>query len=529
MVKCTAFVRYGLGHGRGRLQVICWLWLWSCMLCLILDVYKSRAFAVQHPLLEPPKIKDVAAAASDCNAQEFLARVRKIPLASRRSSMEVALNQSGLDEGRISLFLLSCLEVAAKDKAFGDEGKLTGMVCSLCSDGDGRPEEDPAVRQRALAVSLQLWRHNASQFTALRVLQQWCIDETDATGQQLEAIQRMSEDLLENNNWRLLQLFLKAFPRFAPEHADRIDEAIKKMCEEGSFKAAIQVAKCALWPSSRIGRLYRQLQFHQIKTGARSEQGKELASIAACGKDQGRQRLFVKELFKAGKLELASERISAWSLEGLRPTSLQKRKGAKRARNFYQLPAHLKVRTVSLKDEVEEGVSVLQRAQCIGFDTESLHGGRPCLLQVASNKHALLIDLLALQPDAAASVARLFSNSDIVKVSFAGRQDLRQLSTVLGVEAKSVTPCFDLKHLGALYRMNQSDIDFNEALDGLGLSSLAEEVLGKPLNKEMRASDWSRRPLLPAQQQYAAVDAWVLLRPPALSKDRRQERGRIGG
>ena len=314
--------------------------------------------------------------------------------------MEEALNQTDLDDRVISRFLLSCLEVAAKAKD-EDESKLIGMVCSLCSGGR---EEDPAVRQRALVVSLQLWRRNTSQFTALRVLHRWGIDETDATDQQLEEIQSMSEDLLTTDNWRLLPLFLKAFPRFAQEHASRIDEAIDKMCEEGSFKAAIQVAKCALWPSSRIGRLYRKLQFHQIKTGATSE-GKELASIAACRKDQGLQRLFVKELFKAGKLELASERISAWSLEGLQPTSWQKRKGAKRARKFYRPPAHLNVRTVSLKDEVEEGVSVLQRAQCIGFDTESLPRGRPCLLQVASGRHALLIDLLTLQPDCAASTA----------------------------------------------------------------------------------------------------------------------------
>ena len=367
---------------------------------LLMDIYKIRDFAVQHPPLECREIEDVAAAASERNAQQFLARVRKIPLTSRRSSMEEALNQTDLDDRVISRFLLSCLEVAAKAKD-EDESKLIGMVCSLCSGGR---EEDPAVRQRALVVSLQLWRRNTSQFTALRVLHRWGIDETDATDQQLEEIQSMSEDLLTTDNWRLLPLFLKAFPRFAQEHASRIDEAIDKMCEEGSFKAAIQVAKCALWPSSRIGRLYRKLQFHQIKTGATSE-GKELASIAACRKDQGLQRLFVKELFKAGKLELASERISAWSLEGLQPTSWQKRKGAKRARKFYRPPAHLNVRTVSLKDEVEEGVSVLQRAQCIGFDTESLPRGRPCLLQVASGRHALLIDLLTLQPDCAASTA----------------------------------------------------------------------------------------------------------------------------
>lgn len=45
----------------------------------------------------------------------------------------------------------------------------------------------------------------------------------------------------------------------------------------------------------------------------------------------------------------------------------------------------------------------------------------------------------------------------------------------------------------------------------VGLSHLAKAVLGKPLDKAVRMSDWSKRPLTPRQRHYAALDAWVLV------------------
>ena len=45
----------------------------------------------------------------------------------------------------------------------------------------------------------------------------------------------------------------------------------------------------------------------------------------------------------------------------------------------------------------------------------------------------------------------------------------------------------------------------------VGLSSLAAAVLGKPLDKSTRMSDWSQRPLTERQVAYAALDAWVLV------------------
>ena len=45
----------------------------------------------------------------------------------------------------------------------------------------------------------------------------------------------------------------------------------------------------------------------------------------------------------------------------------------------------------------------------------------------------------------------------------------------------------------------------------VGLSALAAAVLGKPLDKATRMSDWSQRPLTERQVEYAALDAWVLV------------------
>jgi hypothetical protein len=45
----------------------------------------------------------------------------------------------------------------------------------------------------------------------------------------------------------------------------------------------------------------------------------------------------------------------------------------------------------------------------------------------------------------------------------------------------------------------------------VGLSAVSAAVLGKPLDKSTRMSDWSQRPLTERQVAYAALDAWVLV------------------
>jgi hypothetical protein len=50
-----------------------------------------------------------------------------------------------------------------------------------------------------------------------------------------------------------------------------------------------------------------------------------------------------------------------------------------------------------------------------------------------------------------------------------------------------------------------------KASNMLSLSTLAQSVLGRPLDKSVRASDWSRRPLSEQQMKYCALDAQAAL------------------
>ena len=45
----------------------------------------------------------------------------------------------------------------------------------------------------------------------------------------------------------------------------------------------------------------------------------------------------------------------------------------------------------------------------------------------------------------------------------------------------------------------------------IGLSNLCSVLLSKPLDKSVRMSDWSSRPLSESQTAYAALDAQVLV------------------
>jgi ribonuclease D len=49
------------------------------------------------------------------------------------------------------------------------------------------------------------------------------------------------------------------------------------------------------------------------------------------------------------------------------------------------------------------------------------------------------------------------------------------------------------------------------APSGMHVHAAAVQVLGKPLDKSIRSSDWEARPLSQEQQTYAATDAHVLV------------------
>jgi len=182
------------------------------------------------------------------------------------------------------------------------------------------------------------------------------------------------------------------------------------------------------------------------------------------------------------------------------------------------------------------------------------------LLQVASATRVFLLDFPALLERCPALIAptlgALLSDDAVLKAGFGVAEDLRRLAALHeeafgaskdgGPAGAGVGPVVDLQRVwaegtraaradaaggraaGRRRRKNTENTAVsnvsNPGLRGpwsspehyrrthaVGLSSLAAAVLGKPLDKSTRMSDWSQRPLTERQVAYAALDAWVLV------------------
>jgi ribonuclease D len=113
---------------------------------------------------------------------------------------------------------------------------------------------------------------------------------------------------------------------------------------------------------------------------------------------------------------------------------------------------------------------------------------------VGSAIEVRLIDAVAV--DAAPVIALTGGAVDVV--AHAARQDLQILATRYGVRVRRL---FDTQVAGAFAGLG----------DQIGYGRLVEATLGIRLGKEQQWTDWLRRPLAPAQLQYAAADVAHLL------------------
>lgn len=139
------------------------------------------------------------------------------------------------------------------------------------------------------------------------------------------------------------------------------------------------------------------------------------------------------------------------------------------------------------------------RAQTvIGLDTEFLrertYFAQLCLMQLSFGDSALCIDTLELK-DLGGLCGALCAPS-ARKVLHAARQDLEVLHPVTG----ALRPLFDTQVAAALIGMPAQ----------VGYGELVKRLLGKTLHKSQTRTDWSRRPLTPAQLAYALDDVRYL-------------------
>ncbi len=119
-----------------------------------------------------------------------------------------------------------------------------------------------------------------------------------------------------------------------------------------------------------------------------------------------------------------------------------------------------------------------------------------CVVQLGGTSDVAVIDALAPGLDLA-PLGRLFADDNVVKVFHAARQDVEIFLQLFGAVPK---PLFDTQVAAMVAGFG----------DQVGYEGLVSSLTSGQIDKAHRFSDWSVRPLSPAQIDYAAADVTYL-------------------
>lgn len=151
--------------------------------------------------------------------------------------------------------------------------------------------------------------------------------------------------------------------------------------------------------------------------------------------------------------------------------------------------------TESLRLYVEK----ISNCNWVALDTEFLrertYYAKLCLVQIEADGFRACIDPLAIED--LSPLAEILDNSKITKVFHAAHQDLEILMTLTG---KVPAPIFDTQVAASVLGIG----------DQMGYARLVEQMLSVSLSKTQSRTDWTRRPLKPAQLEYAIDDVRYL-------------------
>ena len=134
-----------------------------------------------------------------------------------------------------------------------------------------------------------------------------------------------------------------------------------------------------------------------------------------------------------------------------------------------------------------------------------------CLVQISTDVETFVVDTLAVKD--LTPLAPLMANRRVEKVFHAASYDVGSLRRDYGFSFGSI---FDTHLAAQLLGYEQ-----------LGLSALLEKLLRVVHSKHRQRDDWSRRPLEPAQLEYAAMDTHHLLELRDLLESQLSEKGRL--
>ncbi len=155
------------------------------------------------------------------------------------------------------------------------------------------------------------------------------------------------------------------------------------------------------------------------------------------------------------------------------------------------------------EDESTKAVDYLLHKPLLGFDTEtrpSFQKGKlnkVALLQVATNDQCFLFRLSHMQglPN---PILRLLQDCTVTKVGIGLKDDMMNLN-----KRAPFTPgtFIELQHEVARIGIRDKS-----------LQKIYANMFGKKIAKRQQLSNWEADTLSPAQQHYAAIDAWACVR-----------------
>jgi ribonuclease D len=170
---------------------------------------------------------------------------------------------------------------------------------------------------------------------------------------------------------------------------------------------------------------------------------------------------------------------------------------------------------VATPDGFQRILEALAPASRAAFDIEadSLYHyfEKICLIQISTDKETFVLDPLAVRD--LSGFAPIMDDPAVEKVFHAASYDILCLRRDYGFSIKNL---FDTHLAAQLLGYEQ-----------LGLDALLERLLGIAHSKRRQRDDWSRRPLVPEQLEYAAMDTHHLLQLRDLLEAQLEEKGRL--
>ena len=158
-----------------------------------------------------------------------------------------------------------------------------------------------------------------------------------------------------------------------------------------------------------------------------------------------------------------------------------------------------KIVVVDTPAAIASACDYLLSRDVIGFDTETRPAfskgvsNKVSLLQLSSGEQAFLFRLnkIALEKP----ILRVMESASVLKIGAAIRDDIRALQRLRRFSPRGF---IDLQSIVGDYGITE-----------LSLRKMAAITLRMKISKAQRLSNWEGNVLTPAQQSYAATDAWI--------------------